>query len=1028
MWDCSKNFRTFALSVCFLLGFLLSAPPAFAQSARLSGHVVDEQGATIPGATVTLTHRGTGSTHTSVTTLRGLYVFPSVLPGEYELRVQADNFHDATVSKLALEVNEDTQLNVTLLVGSRTESVSVTAPLTGSRDGSVGAVIDRSTLERMPLNGGTFHSLIELAPGVVSAPTATGSFSVNGQRPDTNYFTVDGVSANVGIDSTFALSGSAAGQAAATTITGGYNALSAVEGTQEFRVQTSTFAPEYGRTPGAQVSIVTASGSNTFRGSAFYRLRDDAFDANNWFLNSTGVEATPLHQDMFGGGFGGPLVRNRVFYFGTYEGLHLQQPDTLITAVPTLDARNKAPATTRALLDAYPQPTGGVLGANTAEFAKGISETTRSDVASARVDTSLGRITNIFARYNDGPSHLASDNVIRQDTINRHLRTLTAGAAYTPSARAFVDLRVNYSTNHLVSRLDSTVPLLSLGLFPDGVLETPNETRIQVAESSLSFWRGDTTTNEQQQWNAVGSLTYLIGSHDTKVGIDYRELNPSTQQPKQTMFLLFNTFDDVIKGVGSRLTMDRRTGVRATFRNVSLYAQDTWRMTPRLSVTYGFRWDVNPAPSFPSSLAPPTPVNFGDPAALDLSTNRGGSLYSTRYTNIAPRIGGSYAVDREGRLLVRAGIGRFYDLGQQSASQILNGGLYPNATRLTTTNVALPLTAQALAGLPLTFGTPPYAGVIYLVDPNLRAPVTTQWNTSVAYQLGSGDVFTVSYVAARGHDLASSSLYLAPNPRFTGTVRALGNAGHSEYDSLQVQYRRRASQNVLVTAAYTLASAKDDNSDTITAQVPPERGVTDEWGPASFDIRHSFTAAVSWTPRFAEGATLGHIVNGWRFDVFGRARSAVPLTVYTGRDTLGVGSTTVVRPDLVPGQSIWIDDNTAPGGRRLNKDAFVAPLNGRQGTLGRNSIRGFAAGQIDLGISRVLDLSRGLRLELRAEAFNVFNIPQFGNPNTTLSSALFGRSTSTLNILPNGGNGDQLNGLYQWGGPRSLELSTTLRF
>ena len=283
------------------------------------------------------------------------------------------------------------------------------APLLNTSDATVSTLIGNQFVANMPLNGRSFSTLINLTPGVVLPQTTfydQGQFSVNGQRPDANYFTVDGVSANLAT-SAGPLGQGGAGQLPAVDSFGGMSNLVSLDALQEFRIQTSTFAPEYGRTPGGQVSVVTKSGTNDFHGTAFEYFRNDVLDANNWFANNKGLNKPELRQNDFGGVLGGPIMKDKLFFFGSYEGLRVRQPNVANTYEPTLATIQSAPAVVQPLLNAFPKPNGKDLGNGTAEFIGDYSDPSSLNAGSIRIDYLPTKKITIFGRYNDAPSNIA---------------------------------------------------------------------------------------------------------------------------------------------------------------------------------------------------------------------------------------------------------------------------------------------------------------------------------------------------------------------------------------------------------------------------------------------------------------------------------------------------------------------------------------------------------------------------------------------------------------------------------------------
>ena len=346
---------------------LLAAIALRAQNAGISGFISDPSGLAVPSARLVAQSAQTGARRTVSSNQYGEYSVSALQPGAYEISVEANGFKTIHQSQILLEVDQRARLDFTLTIGSTSETITVegTPPLLNTFDASVSTVIGNRFVENLPLNGRSFSSLIELAPGVVLTPAnlyEQGQFSVNGQRPDANYFMVDGVSANLGnAGGGGLLYQSGAGQLPLTNAFGGASNLVSLDALEEFRIQTSTFAPEYGRTPGAQVSVVTKSGTNSFHGTAFEYFRNDKLDANDWFANAKGLARPELRQNDFGGVLGGPVQQDKLFFFGSYEGVRVRQPQVANTYVPNFASRQKAPSAVQPLLNAFPYQTVRIL-------------------------------------------------------------------------------------------------------------------------------------------------------------------------------------------------------------------------------------------------------------------------------------------------------------------------------------------------------------------------------------------------------------------------------------------------------------------------------------------------------------------------------------------------------------------------------------------------------------------------------------------------------------------------------------------
>src|ERR1700733_4570391 len=371
--------------------------PALAQleTATVSGQVADPSGLTVAGAHVKLVDIDRDTSAIAITSNSGLYTFASVRPGRYRMEVNAAGFRIVNVTGLTLNVQDHIEQNFRLQIGSVAESVTVeaNAQQVNTTDATVSTVVDRQFAEKLPLNGRSFQTLIQLTPGVVLTANNgidTGQFSVNGQRASSNYWMVDGVSANIGISATSVPGNGLAGALGSSSVFGGTNSLVSVDALQEFRILTSTYAPEFGRTPGGQISIVTRSGTNKFHGSAFDYLRNDVFDASDWFngyTNDPPLRKAKERQNDFGGTVSGPIFKDETFFFFSYEGLRLRLPQTSLTTVPDLSARQNAVTATQPFINAFPfDPNQPDLGNGIAQFNASYSNPSTLDAYSLRVD------------------------------------------------------------------------------------------------------------------------------------------------------------------------------------------------------------------------------------------------------------------------------------------------------------------------------------------------------------------------------------------------------------------------------------------------------------------------------------------------------------------------------------------------------------------------------------------------------------------------------------------------------------------
>jgi carboxypeptidase family protein len=1059
----------FSVVLSVLCLFAAASVSAQSSSVTLSGSVVDENGAVVPDTEITVLNLATSFRRETVTNDEGYFTVPLLPPGTYSLTAMRDGFKAVAVSDIVLNVNDVRSLRIQLRTGDVKETVDITgeAPLIDESP-AVGTVVDRQFVANLPLNGRSFQSLIALSPGVVltkATAAEAGQFSVNGQRASANYFTVDGVSANIGSSAAFTIGQSGAGALPGLTAVGGTNNLVSVDALQEFKIQTSSYAAEFGRQPGGQISLITRSGTNDFHGTLFDYVRNDVFDANDWFANSLRLAKPPLRQNDFGGTLGGPILlprfgegghqpgydgRNRTFFFFSYEGLRLRQPVVGIVQVPSLEVRQTAPASLQPFLNAYPRPTGPAMANGFAQFAASYSNPATLNATSIRIDHTVGQKLTLFGRYNDAPSETAQrGNALNTlTTSTADTQTVTLGANLAFSSGVSNELRANYS--HLrrlgSSRLDEfggAVVLPDSVLFPQG-FNSQNSlfTLSMTGGSVLSV--GLNVVQLQRQINLVDNLSVVTGTHQLKFGVDYRRLFPRFEPRAYAMNTNFNgigiTASGIAPPVGSvrsgRINFGSVTSQAEArepiLTNLSLYGQDTWRTTRRLTLTYGWRWEVNPAPYEKNGNETFTVIGLDNPATAKLGPRS--SLYETTYANLAPRFGVAYQLSqRPGReTVIRGGIGLFYDLG---SGGLLNayGNAFPfMQSRDFPSGTIFPYDPALTAPVPISL-IPSGNVNLSAPDPDLKLPRVYQWNFAVEQSLGANQTVTASYVAAIGRSLLKSSRLLlsaGANPNFPGgaAIGRLTNGATSDYHALQLQFQRRLSRGLQALASYTWSQSIDIASADSSLTAPD--GTFDpqqDRGPSDFDVRHSFSSAITYDlPKIEQGRIGRAILGDWSVDTIFSARTATPVDIISSRST---GSDTIsLRVDLVPGVPLYLDDPLAPGGRRFNPAAFVIPTALRQGTLGRNALRGFGIWQVDTALRRQFNLTEHLKLQLRAEAFNVFNHPNFADPNGTRSNLnIFGRSASMLGRSL-GSSASGLNPLYQVGGPRSMQLAAKLIF
>ncbi|HKR12335.1 MAG TPA: TonB-dependent receptor, partial [Pyrinomonadaceae bacterium] len=742
------------------MAFLLLTSLCFAHgqstNASLTGRLTDPARALIVAARVTVISATRSVRYETSTNDSGEYYLANLPPDRYDLEIEKSGFKKLIKPNVILHVQDTLRIDLELTIGDVAEVVTVEAgaPVLNTESPTVSTVVDKTFVENIPLNGRSFQSLIALTPGVVLTVTSQndqGQFSVNGQRADANYFTVDGVSANFGVTGAPTLVQTAGGSLPALSASGGTNSLASVDAIQEFRVQTSSFAPEFGRTPGGQISIATRSGTNAFHGTLFEYFRNTVLDARDWFVNANNLAKPEERQNDFGGVIGGPLRKDQAFFFFSYEGLRLRQPSSLQTAVPDNASRQAAPAASQPYLNAFPIANGPALGAGLAQFNASFSNPSTLNATSLRLDHVANSKVSLFARYNYSPSSVeqrgpffASGRVLSTTNVmSSSIHTFTTGLTHLITPGISNEVRANYSNsrvtiNYVMDNFGGAVPLPDSLLFP-APFTSADSLFLFIVGGAGQYAHGKQGVNEQRQINVLDNLSVIKGSHQLKFGVDYRWLAPFTSPFGYRHFFFFTGVNanpgGALSGAVSFAQPTAFRGSSLLSQNLSLYGQDTWKITPRLTMTYGLRWDVNPPLRGKNSASDPVTVaGINNPASMTLAPP-GTPLYQTTYGNVAPRIGFAYQFQgiRKWDAVVRAAFGTFFDLGQGSLGAVAS--FFPYLVSRNLSLAPFPLNPQNAAAPAFTLNPP--VSTIFVADPDLKLPRTYQWSLALDQSIGS---------------------------------------------------------------------------------------------------------------------------------------------------------------------------------------------------------------------------------------------------------------------------------------------------
>jgi hypothetical protein len=1045
-----------------LLLILCTTTAVIAQStdATISGLVLDPSGRVIPNADIEILNESTGVLYSGKTNETGIYTVSILPPGQYRLQVSKIGFKSLIKPGIVLNVQSAVALNFTLPLGATSETVTVGAGASqiNTTDASVSTVIDRTFAENTPLNGRSFQDLISITPGIVTAsPQGTqgagsvgdsGDFSVNGQRTESNYYTVDGVSGNIGAGNGYGVAQAASGGGqAATTAFGTTQALVSVDALQEFRVLSSTYSAEYGHGPGGQFSILTRSGTNAFNGTAFDYMRNSFFDANDWFNDYYGKPEAPLRQNDFGGVIGGPVWIpklykgiNKTFFFFSYEGLRITQPQAAaIQYVPDTFMRHQANPAVQPILNAFPLQNGLDYGTATspslAQFIEPYSVPGHIDSASVRLDhTFLPKLITFF-RFANAESSTATRSLSVLTPLQMNTRTYTTGATSQFSPTLTNELRAGFShsesTNTGVvdgfggAQPVSLASVMGASIYPhaspDIILYIPN-----VGLPVLSTLSAE---NLQSQWNVNDSVSMTSGRHQMQLGIDYWWVRSPKTPASPSLVTEYTSAAQVLTNTAAIGEVEVSESAVPIFHQFAAYAQDEWHVTKSLNLSAGLRWELNPAPTAKDGNLPYTlRGSIGNPASLQLAP-KGTSLWNTVKFNFAPRLGIVWTAHASSRweTVFRAGGGVYFDTANEAATQGYSGIGFRASSDASA--FSLPFTTAQLAVTPSL--SPPYTtAAAYAFPARMQLPYTLQWNSAIEQSLGRSQTFTLSYVGANGRRLVGEQeLYLGllnpnPNPNFAEVIY-FANGITSNYQAFQLQFQRSVSRAIQALASYTWAHSIDFGSN--DTSLPLERGNSD------FDVRHNFQAGLSWDlPKPALDNFGKAILTDWGLDARVLMRTAFPITL-DGSSEINTLTGNIYYSGLNYDGSkpLYLYGSEFPGRKAINGGAnnvinpafTLATGTNPVGNAPRNIARGFGLSQVNLAVRRQFAIHKETSVQFRAEAFNVFNRPNFGYVSPLIAAATFGQATTMLN-----GSLGTMAPQYQQGGARSMQFALRLRF
>ena len=1012
-------------SVAVLLSWFLAAPLAAAQGAggTIAGTVKDETGAVIPGANVTVRQTETGATREVVTDSAGRYTATNVAPGPYEVTAALEGFSTIVRSGIRLTVGREAVVDFTLSVGQLQDQVVVVgeASTVDTRTSSTGGLIAEEQIQNLPLNGRSFIELANLTPGVQltnqgGRGTSTGfgqKISVNGSRYTQNLFNLDGTMMN----DQFNQQGSASGN------------MLGVEAVREFEVLTNSFSAEYGRHTGAVVNAATKSGTNAFRGSVFEFNRNEAFDANRWEAEKNDLSKPDFSRNQFGFSAGGPIVHDKTFFFGTYEGLRESLGQTLTFNVPRESVRAGADPRVKPYLDSYPLPNGTVLDAQRAEYVTQNTRDTDEHYFMVRLDHQFNANNTVFGRYtfNDG-------EVIDPSRVNTGAKTKTRfqfiTLEYQTIRGAGLVNRVQFGLTK--SRLDGIDYVLDGITMPRLTFTDIDRGIGAMSITGLSGWGGSTTNPKFHNFSNLqfsDTMTWIRGSHNMRFGghMEYQMYDLTSDFTSMGSwnfrslndFLAVNArfFDAVLPG------SDTERRLRQVL--FGFFVQDDWQLRSNFTLNMGLRYeptgDITEADGKLAQL-----IDFGSPTAdLNDTTIVDAIILNPSKKTFAPRVGFSWDVNGNGKMALRGGAGLFYDLVAANTAFVQNTAVRvpPFFTRGRITS-----STQAPLNFPEAYFTQAgrlasntqLEGIQY--DP--QQPYVVKWNMNFQRELWNRTSLEVGYTGARGYDLfrqiytngregveIDGRIVVLPGtplrqPNF-GRMRLRVSDSSSWYNGLTLSLSRRAT-DVQMQVSYTLGKSTDTGASALGGNDYENEGGGSRYfylkdkGLSPFDVRQSFVASVNYALPFGKdgGGVGAALVRDWNVGTLIRLKAGDPFSVDTGGLQRGSQPDAPDYPDLCPGA----DANPVLGGtdQYFDPTAFCLQPAGYIGNAPRNSVVGPGSATVDLMISRAISLGATRHLQLRFEVFNILNRANFGSPQSGIFNANgtyrsdAGRITSTI--------------------------------
>jgi hypothetical protein len=983
----SRNANRLALFFCFL-GISLGIYPQ-TEKTYLTGAVVDPQGGRVPKVKVVAVQESTGLKRETETTSEGTYQLAGLPPGVFTVQFSKDGFSTYQADRVRQAVGQTGTLNVTLRLGAKKEEATVSESVVqlDKVDVTVGGEVEQHQVDELPINGRNWSTLTALVPGAIdngAGDQRTIRFAGHGL--DDNNLTLDGVDAT-------AVFNQMQREYVRLTIP--------LDSIAEFDVKSQTFGADVeGGTAGGQVAVVSPSGTNTFHGNLFDYFRNDAIEARTPF---NGPSPNPFLLNQFGAGVGGPILKNKLFFYANYEGLRQHLDGTQIGLVPSPifigQAELASPALTP-ILRAFPTGTSPVPNASVWNYIANGRQIDNEDSGMIRLDYHVSGKTTAFVRYNSDEAY--------ETTPTGNLTALT-----------IYDTKFNNGEVELLhvftpTLVNETKFGINQDFYHSGTL-SPLPYTFSVSGFS-SFAGMSTSDNPSNAVSLLDDWSWSTGKHTLKFGFEIKHdsLNQGSSSKGTLSYSSAANFLDNTVNTASYTALLPLVRQRKT--QYWMYAEDEWKATPNFTVNMGVRYNIFNALHALNHEA--VPFDFATCGGFCPNSY---SYFHPRYDDVDPRIGLAWS---HANTLLRAGAGIYHTDGQLDdqdlpISNTVEAFSFNNANR-------------AFAGLsyPLT----PYlayaeAGGLGVVSPrdldrNRKDDYIAAWTASIQQKLPFDLVGTVSYLGNKGTDVLTTTYVnlgvpptnLAPYPAF-GAVSWRGDVGNSTFEALQSNVRRTFANGFLLSANYMWSHSINDGSIGGGESDTPQNSFCRACDKASSDddIRHTFNLSAVYALPFKKG-----LWGNWELSAIGTVQTGLPVNITVDRTNSAVPGLFNISGEERPNY-VYDAPLTPAGGSNPNNwidlAAFAAPGNQTFGNLGRNAFRAPGISQLDMGLSKFINIKEKVNFRFRADLFNIFNRAQFGAPNADVSASNFGTITSTISNYATGR-----------GTPRELQLSAKIVF